>query len=123
MNCARDQLLAGAGFPGDQDGRVRKGDLLDGIEYALEFWGMRQDILEPGGLPQLRSQTNVFRFCLLAQLANLLVGQGIRRGDRKRPGYILQNGQLPWRKGALLDSDERGHTDDLSPHDQRYRNI
>ena len=55
---------------------------------------MREDFLEPRRLAQLFSQRNIFRFQLLAQLANLFVGQRIRRGDRERARDILQDGEL-----------------------------
>jgi hypothetical protein len=78
MNRARDQFLARPGLAGDQDGSVSRGDLLNRLQHTPNRRRIAHNLVELLNPDQLLTQDDVLLLQLIAQLANLLISQGVR---------------------------------------------
>src|SRR5215831_5596875 len=102
MNRARDQFLARPGLAGDQDRRVSRGDLLDGVQRAPERRRIAQNLLELLNPAQLLTKYEILLLQLIAQFANLLVSQRIRHRHGKRSRYDSKDRQIAVSKSFRL---------------------
>ena len=120
---AGDQLLAGAGFAGDEDGGVGGRDLFDAFQHAAQGGRVADDLLKPGRLAELGLEGDVFRLDLLAQLADLFVGEGVGDGHGDGAGDGGEHLQLVGCEGVRLDAGEYRRADQFAAHQQRDRRI
>src|SRR5262245_50976824 len=123
MNCARDQFLPRPGLASDQDCRVSRGDLLDGVQRAADRRRIAYDLVELLALAQLLTQHYVLLLQLVAQFANLLVGQRIRHGHGQCSRYDLKDRQIAVRKSFRLYAAEGGYANQLFTDNHRDRGV
>src|SRR5262245_12798511 len=123
MNRARDQFLARPGLAGDQDCRVSHGDLLDGVQRVADRRRIAYDLVELLAPAQLLTQHYVLLLQLVAQFANLLVGQRIRHGHGQRPRYDSKDRQIAVSKSFRIYAAEGGHADQLFTDNHRDRGV
>src|SRR5215813_4308599 len=123
MNRARDQFLARPGLASDQDCRVSRRDLLDAVQRAAYRRRIAHDLVELLAPAQLLTQHYVFLLQLVAQFANLLVGQRIRHGHGQRSRYDLKDRQIAVSKSFRLYAAEGGHANQLFTDNHRDRGV
>ena len=67
VNGAGDQFFASAAFAGDEHGRIRGTDSLNGIEYPLHCDTLPNDVFRTRDLGHSFAQANVFLFSTLVR--------------------------------------------------------
>src|SRR5215475_5435004 len=123
MNRPRDQLLARAGFAGDQHGSVGRGHLFDRFQRAPERRRVADYLLELRDPAELVAQRYVLGFQLISQSGDLLVGQGVGDGHSDRARNILQDRHLFGREWVRLSAREYQDADALPSRQQRDRGV
>ena len=63
MNRARDEFFAGAGFPGDQNGRTRRRDLFDERVDLANRVGVADELAKRATVLQFAAESFVFLPC------------------------------------------------------------
>ena len=86
----RDQLLAGAGLAGDQDGGVGRRDLLDPAQHRQQRLAAAHHLGEVVLAVDLLLQVGVLVLQPRRQRPDLLVGQHVLDGDGDLAGHLLQ---------------------------------
>src|SRR6476646_6702958 len=101
VNGAGDELLARAGFAGNEDSGTRRGDKLHLGEGALERGAVTDDFLEIELATNFFLEIKLFLGKLVLQRVNLFESQRVFHGDGDLRGGLLEKLDVLRREGVL----------------------
>jgi hypothetical protein len=117
---ARDELLAGAGLPEDEHGRVGGCDDLHLLQGVVKRGAVADDLLERALGPDLALEIQPLRRELVLELRDLPVRHRVGDRDRDLAGHLLDERHGRRRERAGLDASDGEHAERVVADDQRH---
>ena len=117
---ARDQLLAGAGFTVDQDGRIGRRHDFDLPQNVPESFAAADDLLEIQLAADFVLEVDLLLHQLVLELGDLAIRRGVLHRNRNLAADLLEKLDIVIGKGVLTHRAERQHPEHAFVADERH---